>query len=169
MPGTGYEILSIGGNTLLTKKEKDRLPGTLKRSPEKAQDTYMHTLESAEEVHGDGEAAHRIAFGSLKHSFEKVGDHWEAKEERGPSDEQDAKRGAEALSSTTPTAGGVNANASKAHLLDTARRLSVRGRSRMTKDELITAIDRANRTATAKAARGADALNPLPDLGGGQA
>ena len=113
----------------------------------------MHTLESAEEVHGDGEAAHRIAFASLKHSFEKVGDHWEPKDERGPSDAQDAKRGVEARTSTTPTAGGVNANASKAHLLDVAKRLEVTGRSRMTKTELVTAIDRANRAATSKASR----------------
>ena len=140
---------------MLNKKEKDRLPGTLKRSPQKAQDTYIHTLESAEEVHGDGEAAHRIAFGSLKHSFEKVGDHWEPKAEPGPSDEQDAKRGAEALASTTPTAGGVNANASKDHLLNIARRLSIPGRSRRTKNDLVTAIDRANRAATSKAARAA--------------
>ena len=68
----------------LNKKEKDRLPATLERSSEHAQATYMHTLEAAEEVHGNGEAAHRIAFGSLKHSFEKVGDHWEAKDERAP-------------------------------------------------------------------------------------
>jgi hypothetical protein len=34
-------------------------------------------LEAAEKEHGDGEAAHRIALASLKHSFEKVGDHWE--------------------------------------------------------------------------------------------
>jgi cation transport regulator ChaB len=138
---------------VLNKKEKERLPGTLKRSPEKAQNTYMHTLESAEEVHGDGEAAHRIALASLKHSFEKVGDHWEPKDTPGPSDEQDAKRGVEARASTTPTAGGVNANASKAHLLDLARRLDVSGRSRMTKSELVSAIDRANRAATSKAAR----------------
>lgn len=123
----------------LNKKEKARLPGTLKRSPEKAQDTYMHTLESAEEVHGDGEAAHRIAFASLKHSFEKVGDRWEAKDNPGPSDEQDAKRGVEARTSTTPTAGGVNALATKAHLLDLAQRLDISRRSRMTKDELVTA------------------------------
>ena len=124
---------------VLNKKEKARLPGTLKRSPEKAQDTYMHTLESAEEVHGDGEAAHRIAFASLKHSFEKVGDRWEAKDDPGPSDEQDAKRGVEARTSTTPTAGGVNALATKAHLLDLAQRLDISRRSRMTKDELVTA------------------------------
>lgn len=138
---------------VLNKKEKDRLPGTLKRSPAKAQATYIHTLESAEAVHGDGEAAHRIAFASLKHSFEKVGDHWEPKEEPGPSDAQDAKRGAEALTSTTPTAGGVNANASKVHLLDIAKRLDIAGRTRMTKAELVAAIDRANRAATSKATR----------------
>ncbi len=57
---------------VLNKQERKRLPATLARSPEKAQATYMHTLEAAEEVHGDGEAAHRIAFGSLKHSFEKA-------------------------------------------------------------------------------------------------
>jgi cation transport regulator ChaB len=73
---------------VLNKKEKERLPATLKRSPAKAQATYMHTLESAEQDHGDGEAAHRIAFGSLKHSFEKVGDHWEPKNEAG----QDRRR-----------------------------------------------------------------------------
>ena len=138
---------------VLNTKEKERLPATLKRSPVKAQDTFMHTLESAEEVHGDGEAAHRIAFASLKHSFEKVGDHWEPKDERGPSDAQDAKRGVEARTSTTPTAGGVNANATKAHLLDIAQRLNVVGRTRMTKDELVSAIDRANRAATSKASR----------------
>lgn len=104
-------------------------------------------------MHGDGEAAHRIAFGSLKHSFEKVGDHWEAKDERGPSDAQDAKRGAEALDSDTPTAGEVNANASKAHLLDVAKRLDVTGRSQMTKAELVEAIDKANQRATARASR----------------
>ena len=36
----------------------------------------------------DGERAHRTALASLKHSFEKVGDHWEPKEQRGPSDAQ---------------------------------------------------------------------------------
>lgn len=33
---------------------------------------------------------------ALKHSFEKIGDHWEAKDEPGPSDEQSARRGPEA-------------------------------------------------------------------------
>jgi hypothetical protein len=102
-------------------------------------------------VHGDGEAAHRIALGSLKNSFERFGDHWVAKDRPGPSDEQDAKWGAEALSSKTPTAVGVNANASETHLPDIAKRLDVVGRSRMTKAELVAAIDKANQRATARA------------------
>jgi len=60
----------------LDKKQRQRLPSTLARSPKKAQNTYIETLEAAEKKHGDGEAAHRIALASLKHSFEKVGDHW---------------------------------------------------------------------------------------------
>jgi len=138
---------------VLTKKEKERLPSTLKRPPAKAQDTYMHTLEAAEETHGDGEAAHRIALASLKHSFEKVGDHWEQKDHKGPSDAQDAKRGRAARESNTKTAGGVDAYATRAHLLDVAKRLDVVGRTRMTKAELVDAIDKANRSASARSAR----------------
>ena len=49
---------------VLNKQEKERLPGTLKRSPAKAQATYMHTLESAEQEHGEvklptGSRSHR--------------------------------------------------------------------------------------------------------------
>ena len=138
---------------VLNKKERERLPATLKRSSKKAQNTYVHTLEAAEETHGDGEAAHRIAFGSLKHSFEKVGDHWEPKAKKGPSDRQDAKSGKAARDSKTKTAGGVDAFASKAHLLVVAKRLEVRGRSRMTKADLVDAIDKANRSATASSLR----------------
>jgi hypothetical protein len=138
---------------VLNNEEKERLPATLKRSPKKAQATYVHTLEAAEETHGDGEAAHRIAFASLKHSFEKVGDHWEPKDKKGPSDRQDAKRGRAALQSKTKTAGGVDAFATKAHLLVVAKRLGVKGRSRMTKAELVDAIDKANRSASSASLR----------------
>ena len=124
---------------VLNKQEKERLPATLKRSPAKAQATYMHTLESAEQDHGDGEAAHRIAFASLKHSFEKVGDHWEPKDEPGPSDDQDAKTGVEARTRPVKTAGGVDARASKAHLLEVATRLDISGRWAMSKADLVTA------------------------------
>ena len=62
------------------------MPSTLKRSPKKAQDTYAKTHDSAVEQYGEGERAHRTAFSALKHSFEKVGDHWEPKAKKGPSD-----------------------------------------------------------------------------------
>ena len=126
---------------------RENLPSTIKRSPRKAQDTYAETLDSAVEQYGDGERAHRTAFSSLKHSFEKVGDHWEPKEERGPSDAQ-AEGG---VDTDRPTAGGVDANASKKHLLEVAKRLDVSGRSRMTKDELVEAIQKANDAASRKA------------------
>ena len=132
----------------LSKKQEDRLPATLARSSPKAKATYMHTLEAAEHVHGDGEAAHRIAFASLKHSFEKVGDHWEQKDEPGPSDDQDAKIGVEARTRPVKTAGGVNARATKSHLMDLATRLDIRGRWAMSKADLIAAIDAANRRAS---------------------
>ncbi len=137
----------------LTKKQRDRLPSTLARSPKKAQNTYIETLEAAEKQHGDGEAAHRIALASLKHSFEKIGDHWERKEKKGPSDTQDAKRGKAARRGKGRTAGGVDAFATKTHLLDVARRLDIKGRSKMKKRQLVKAIDKANRSASAKSAR----------------
>ena len=53
------------------KKTKESLPGTLQRSPKKAQDTYADTLASAHETYqGDEERAHRTAFAAVKHSFE---------------------------------------------------------------------------------------------------
>ena len=128
---------------------REELPSTLKRSPRKAQETWAKTHDSAVETYGEEERAHRTAFSAVKHSFEKVGDHWEPKEEKGPSDEQAARSGARARRAR-PTAGGVDANASKAHLMDLARRLGVKGRSRMRKDELVQAIDKANRRETAK-------------------
>jgi hypothetical protein len=96
--------------------------------------------------YGEGERAHRTAYAALKHTHEKVGDHWEPKDESGPSDEQ-AKRGS--ADSDVPTKGGVDANASKAHLLDIAKRLDISGRTRMTKDELVDEIKKANRRETA--------------------
>ena len=46
---------------------------------------------------------------------------------------------------------GVDANASKAHLYDVAKRLGIQGRSRMSKAELVEAIGRANDRASRKA------------------
>jgi cation transport regulator ChaB len=127
--------------------DREDLPSTLKRSPKHAQDIFEKTLESAEETYGEGERARRTAFASLKHSYEKVGDHWEEKEERGPSD----KKAAGGADSPGETQGGVDANASKEHLMDLAKRLDIPGRSSMKKDELVEAIQKANAKATLKA------------------
>ncbi|MFF4775492.1 ChaB family protein [Microtetraspora fusca] len=126
---------------------REELPSTLERSPKEAQETWIKAHDSAVETYGEGQRAHRTAYSALKHSFEKVGDHWEKKGKRGPSDTQARK--------STPkpgkTAGGVNASASKHHLYETATRLDVKGRSKMSKDELVDAIEKANRRATARA------------------
>ena len=122
---------------------RDSLPGTLKRSPKKAQRTWMETHDSAVEQYGEGEQAHRTAFASLKHSFEKVDDHWEAKPEKGPSDPRSKIGGVRARRGELPTAGGVDVlGHSRPELLERARKLEVKGRSRMTKLELGQAIAR---------------------------
>jgi cation transport regulator ChaB len=126
---------------------RQELPSTVARSPKKAQRTWIKAHDSAVETYGEGERAHRTAFSALKHSFEKVGDHWEPKEHKGPSDGQ-AERSTPA---EAETAGGVDANASKQHLYDVAKRLEIGGRSRMTKDELVDAIQKANNRKTARA------------------
>ena len=127
--------------------KKSELPSTLKKSPEKAQRTFAKAHDAAAEEYGEGERAYRTAFSAVKHSFEKVGDHWETKDEKGPSDERAESGGPNPRGES---AEGVDANASKKHLLDVARRLDVDGRSKMTKDELVTAIKKANRRESAK-------------------
>ncbi len=82
---------------------KGELPSTLQRSDQKAQDTFAKTYDSAMESYdNDPSRAARTAFAALKHSYEKVGDHWEPKEERGPSD----AHAEEGVDSAKPTAGG---------------------------------------------------------------
>jgi cation transport regulator ChaB len=127
---------------------KDELPSTLQRSEQKAQDTFAKTYDSALESYDNDESrAARTAFASLKHSYEKVGDHWEPKEKSGPSDQH----AAEGMDSSAATAGGVDANASKDHLYQRARELNIKGRSKMDKDELVEAIGKAHDAATRKA------------------
>jgi cation transport regulator ChaB len=122
------------------------MPSTIERSPKKAQDTYVKAHDSAVKEYGEGERAHRTAFAALKHSFEKVGDHWEPKGKKGPSD----AKAAGGRDTRAKTAGGVDTNASKQHLMDVAKKLDIGGRSRMTKPELVDAIQKANRSSTRK-------------------
>jgi cation transport regulator ChaB len=120
-----------------TKKEE--LPGTIKRSPDKAQRTYAKALDSAHDQYDDESRAHRTAYAALKHSYEKVGDHWEAKDSKGPSDPRARAQG----DGRGETAGGVDVMGhTKQELYDRAKRLGVKGRSKMDKMELAQAIAR---------------------------
>jgi hypothetical protein len=121
---------------------KDEMPATLKRSPSKAQRTWAKTHDAAVETYGEGERAHRTAFSSLKHSFEKVGDRWQPKKEKGPSDPHAAKSG-KAARKGGKTYGGVDVlGNSRKTLYERARSLGVKGRSKMSKEKLAEAIAR---------------------------
>jgi cation transport regulator ChaB len=116
---------------------KQSLPSTLKRSPEKAQRTFVKAHDSAVEQYGEGERAHRTAYAAVKQKFEKVDDRWERKE-GGRSGKSDPGSGRK-----RKTYGGVNVvGHTRDELYDRAKRLGVEGRSKMSKTELAEAIAR---------------------------
>jgi cation transport regulator ChaB len=120
---------------------KEELPDTLKRSPKKAQRQFAKTHDAAAEQYGEGEQAHRTAYASLKHNFEKVGDHWEPKDEPGPSDPRSKKSTGQKRQGQGETFGGVDYEGNtKAELYDRAKKLDIKGRSSMSKKELARAI-----------------------------
>ncbi len=120
---------------------KEELPDTLKRSPGKAQRTWIKTHDSAVEQYGEGERAHRTAFAAVKHSFENVEDHWEPKDEKGPSDPRSTKPTARAARGEGETFGGVDFYGNtKEELYARAKKLDIEGRSKMSKRELARAI-----------------------------
>ena len=129
--------------------KQSEIPSTLQRSDEKAQRTFAKAHDSAAESYDDEQRANRVAWSAVKHTHEKVGDHWEPKDHKGPSDPQ-AEGGRD---TDRETKGGVDANASKSHLYDVAKELDVEGRSTMDKDELVDAIQKANDRKTAEARR----------------
>jgi hypothetical protein len=121
---------------------KKEMPSTIRRSSAKAQRTWSKTHDNAVEQYGEGRRAHQTAFDSLKHSFEKKGDRWVEKDRKGPSDTRAARspargeRGGE-------TFGGVDVlGNTKEELYERARRMGIRGRSRMDKEEFARAIAR---------------------------
>jgi cation transport regulator ChaB len=132
---------------------KEELPSTIQRSGAKAQRTWSEAHDSAVETYGEGERAHRTAFSALKHTHEKVGDHWEPKRQKGPSDERAADPDARRRSRGTRTGGVDVRGRTKDELLDRARKMGIRGRSNMNKQELAEAISKANTRETAKARR----------------
>jgi hypothetical protein len=133
--------------------DKQKLPSTLERSAEKVKRAYEKTLQSAEEEYHDEARAHRTAWASVKHIAEKKGDHWELKDEPGPSDAQAARSGAAARDRPVPTAGGVDAGKTKDELLADAREADIAGRSSRTQAQLVDALKKHNDRETAKARR----------------
>ena len=129
----------------------EELPSTIERSPAKVGRTYEEALDAAHKQYDDEERAHRTAWAAVKHIAEKKGDHWELKDEPGPSDERAAPGGRFAREGRGETHGGVDANKSKRELYEDAKRARIEGRSEMTKAELVEALERHSRRETAKA------------------
>ncbi|MGP3969922.1 ChaB family protein [Streptomyces sp. 6N223] len=128
---------------------RKELPSTLERSPAEAQRTWIKAHDSAVKQYGEGERAHRVAYGALKHTYEKVGDRWERKEKgrKAPSDPQSARPRQQGGRSGQ----GVDEKASKQHLYAVAKELDIGGRSQMDKGQLLEAIRKENRARTRKA------------------
>lgn len=122
-------------------KAKD-VPSTLERSPAKARRTWKKAHDAAIEQYGEGERAHRTAFASLKRGFEKKGDRWVPKSQKGPSDPRSAQKSTAAKrKGRGETFGGVDLfGNTKKELYARARDLGVEGRSTMSKRELARAI-----------------------------
>ena len=129
------------------KPKKSELPRPLRKSGKKAQRTFAKAHDAAEKEYGDAERAHQVAYSALKRKFEKVGDRWEKKPKKGPSDERARSGGP---NPKEKSAEGVNANATKKHLTQVARKLDIPQRSKMNKDELVDAIKKANRREAAR-------------------
>src|ERR671919_2566963 len=132
-----------------TKRED--LPSTIARSPRKVQRTYEKTLDSAHEQYDSEERAHRTALAAVKHVAEKRGDHWETKDEQGPSDPQSELSGAAARRGEGRSYGGVDASKPKQELYEDAKSAGIEGRSNMTKDELAEALRKHSDRETARA------------------
>ena len=135
------EVLQMGWKDEVKDETLEEMPDTIERSPEKAKRTWAKTHDNAVEQYGEGERAHRTAYASLKHSFEKVGDRWEEKDEPGPSDPRSKQSGRAAREGRGETFAGVDLYGNtKEELYRRAQDLGIKGRSKMTKRELARAI-----------------------------
>ena len=131
-------------------KQED-LPSTIERSPKKVQRTYEKALDSAHEEYDSEERAHRTTWSAVKHVAEKKGDHWEPKDRKGPSDRQAARGGATRRGGRTH--GGIDASKPKSELYEDAKRAGIEGRSKMSKQQLVKALEKHSRSETRRARR----------------
>jgi hypothetical protein len=130
------------------KPKQSELPSTIQRSGGKAQRTFAKVHDSAAENYGEGERAHRAAYAALKHTHEKVGDHWEPTDHKGPSDPR--SESPRARENVGETFGGIDVNKPKRELYADAKRAGIEGRSRMSKPALARALQRASARETAQ-------------------
>ena len=93
------------------------IPQTILRSESHAQHIWQKAHDSAIKTYGEGGRAHRVAYAALKHEYEKKGDKWVRKTEKGPSDPQAARGPTTEPKSfeapRAPTAGGKVARSEK--------------------------------------------------------
>ncbi|MBM9468357.1 ChaB family protein [Nakamurella leprariae] len=122
---------------------EEELPGTLERSPKKVQHAYEETLDSAHEQYDSEQQAHRVAWGSVKNIAEKVGDHWELKDETGPSDSRSKQPQHKKIKGEGETYGGIDVEGNtRDELVERAKKAGVKGYSSMNKHELGKALQR---------------------------
>ena len=69
----------------MPREAKTEIPSTIQRSDKHAQEIWDKAHDSAVETYGEGGRAHRVAYAALKHEYEKKGDKWVRKAEKGPS------------------------------------------------------------------------------------
>ena len=106
------------------------------------------THDGAVETYGEGERAHRVAYASLKHSFEKRGDRWVPKKQKGPSDPRSTQSTRGAIEGKGKTYGGLDYfGHTKQELLDIGRGMGAHVSTHMTKDEVADAIVRQQKRA----------------------
>ena len=130
---------------------RDDVPSTIARSDDKAVRTYKKTLESAEDSYGEGERAHRAAYGALKHPTRRWATTGSRRSRPGRRTRSPSKRRPTRWSGRRKRRTGSTPRASKAHLVEVARKLGVTGATRKRKDELVDEIRKANARATRQA------------------
>jgi cation transport regulator ChaB len=65
-----------GMSSVQERSRETGIPQTILRSDTHAQKLWKETHDSAVETYGEGGRAHRVAYASLKHEYEKKGDRW---------------------------------------------------------------------------------------------
>lgn len=97
--------------------DDESMPKTVQRSDAHAQEIWRAVHASAVKTYGEGGRAHRVVYAALKHEYEKKGDRWVRKAEKGPSDPQAARGPTTRHKSTdepaAPTARGKVAHSDK--------------------------------------------------------